>query len=50
MICDMRQVTCDSWWEVNLLSKSQLPTCNGLGEIMFEDLEEKGPGLTHLIN
>ena len=33
--CDKRHVTCDMWWKVNILSKCQVPSSNGLGVKVF---------------
>ena len=33
--CDTWHMTFDKWWGVNVLSKFQLPSSNGLGSIMF---------------
>ena len=40
--CETGYVTCDMWWGVNILSKCQLPSFNGLGFIMFWRLGGKG--------
>ena len=34
-------VTCDTWWGVNILSKFQLPSSNGLGSMMSWKLGKK---------
>ena len=49
-------VTRDTWHMthcieiVNIVSKLQVPSPNGLGVRCFEDWEEKGQWLTHLMN
>ena len=35
MRCYMRQMTCDTWWELNILAKCQVPSSKGLGVKVF---------------
>ena len=43
---DMWHMACDRWGDVNLLSKSQLPSSYGLGVKVFEDFFTKDQSLT----
>ena len=47
---DTWHVTCDTWWGVNILSKFQLPSSNGLGFMISWRLGGKGSWLNEWIN
>ena len=50
MIHDMWHVKCDTRLVVMIVLKFQVPSSNGLGVMVFEDLEEKDEWINELVN
>jgi hypothetical protein len=50
MLYDMCYMTHDTWQVKSIVSKSQVPSSNGLGGMVFEDLEGNDDWINELIN